>query len=216
MVAAHFGRTFVTTVVALVATVATQSPSAAAGSPVATAKERVIVDTLGVDPSTTFSLLGSGGQTVTINQFVGPRFTLDRRTRITEIGAFLNDCLQAMQAESCRATRPFTVQIHPEKNGAPDPNIVLATLVLSHNNDPSVVTYESVRPHIPPLPAGTYYALFAPQRTEDVGQLLGSANNGAYTAGLAELGYIITPAQVSVGVVPAAVRILGVPLGKHC
>lgn len=215
MVAMHFGRRLMTTLAVLVATAATQIPSAAVASPAGTAKERVIVDTLGVDPGTTFSVLGSGGQTVSVNQMVGPRFVLDRRTRITEIGGFLNNCEQIAQPDRCRDTGPFTVQIRPDKNGAPDPDTVLATLVLSHDNDPFVVRYEFVRPHIRPLPAGTYYALFVPQRTADVGLLLGSANNGAYTAGLAELGFITADGGAFVGVVPAAVRVLGIPLGKH-
>jgi hypothetical protein len=214
MVTTHIGRRLVTIVIALVAVVATQSPSVAIGSPAASARERVIVDTLGVDPSTTFSVFGSGGQVVSTDQVIGPRFTLDRRTRLTEIGAYLSDCLQLAEPARCRDTKPFTVQIRPDKNGVPDPDVVLATLVLAHNNDPFVVTYESVRPHLRPLGAGTYFALFAPQRTEDAGQLLGTANSGAYTAGLVDLGYI-TPAGAFAEVVPAAVRILGVPLGKH-
>jgi hypothetical protein len=214
MVKTQIGRRLLTIVIALVAVIAAQSPSAAVGSTADPATERVIVDTLGVDPSTTFSVFGSGGQVVSTNQVTGPRFTLERRTRLTEIGAYLNNCEQIAEPDRCRDTGPFTVQIRPEKNGLPDPDVVIATLVLSHDNDPFVVRYESVRPHIRPLRAGTYFALFAPQRTEDVGQLLGTANSGAYTAGLLELGYI-TPAGAFTGVVPAAVRILGVPLGKH-
>jgi hypothetical protein len=215
MVATHIGRRLMTIAIALVAMAATQTPPAAVGSPVAPTRERVIVDTLGVDPSTTFSVFGSGGQAVFTDQVIGPRFTLERRTRLTEIGAYLNNCEQIAQPERCRDTGPFTVQIRPEKNGVPDPDVVLATLVLSHDNDPFVVRYESVRPHIRPLRAGTYFALFAPQRTEDVGELLGTANSGAYTAGLVDLGYITPAGAFDAGVIPAAVRILGVPLGKH-
>lgn len=209
--ATHFGRKLMTTLIVFGVTAATQIPSAAVASSESRAKERVIVDTLGVPPTTTFSLAGSGGQTVAASQMVGPRFVLDRRTRITEIGGFLNNC--GSQPQNCQNTGPFTVQIRPDKNGAPDTNVVLATLVLSHDNDPFVVRYEFVRPHIPPLPAGTYYALFVPQRAGEAGLLLGSANNGAYTAGLAELGYITFDAGAFVGTVPAAVRVLGVPLG---
>ena len=182
------------------------------GMALATPREQTIIDTLGVDPTVTFSVSGASGETITVEQSIGPRFTLDRRTRITEIGAFITDCL--LSREGCADTPAFIVQIRPEKDGLPDPNVVIASFALSRNTDPFAFKYEFVRPHFRPLAAGTYFAIFATPRDADAGALLGTANSGAYVAGRIDLGFITPQGAADAGLVPAAVRILGVPLGR--
>jgi hypothetical protein len=109
-------------------------------------------------------------------------------------------------------TLPFIVQIRPSINGVPDPFTVLASFVLSHDNDPLVVSYEFATTNFT-LAAGTYFALFAPQGS-DAGFLLGSASDPfMYQAGMVTLGFLDpSTGQSSIGQVPAAVRILGVAI----
>jgi hypothetical protein len=170
-----------------------------------------IVDTLGAaTPDTTFNIFGSGGQAVLFNQFPGPKFTLTQPTTLTEIGGFLNNCgVIVMGIPQCPATLPFIVQIRPATNGVPDASTVLATFVLSHDNEPLIVSYESVAINLS-LQPGSYFALFAPQGT-DAGFLLGSALDPfQYQAGLIEVGFLDpTTGNATLGRVPVAVRILG-------
>src|SRR5439155_17738899 len=94
-----------------------------------------ILDALGAaTPTTQFSVSGSGGISVLSSQFVGPAFILTQPTTITEIGGFLNNS----------GTLPFIVQVRPSTNGVPDASTVLASFTLSNDNDPLVVSYESV------------------------------------------------------------------------
>lgn len=161
-----------------------------------------IVDTLGTaTPTTQFSLFGSGGQTIYSAQSLGPEFTLTESTTITEIGGFVN---------SQSLNLPFTVEIRPSLNDGPDPNTVLATYTLSHDNDPFVVSYESATMNLI-LGAGTYFALFASQG-DDGGYLLASASDPfAYQSGLVRMGVLdpttgfVYPTAEQFG----AVRILG-------
>ncbi|HEY6365469.1 MAG TPA: hypothetical protein VI585_11835 [Candidatus Binatia bacterium] len=98
-------------------------------------------------------------------------------TLITEIGAFVNNCRQIIRGVPlCPSTLPLTVQIRPAAiNGFPDPSIVLGEFSLSHDNNPLIISYESVAANII-LEPGTYFALFAPQ-LDDVGFLLSFASN---------------------------------------
>ena len=184
---------------------------AVAVSPPAGAADIIILDTLGTaTPSTTFSVFGAGGQSVFGSQLVGPRFNLAERTTITEIGGFLNNCVSIIGGvPQCPGTLPFTVQLRPSVDGVPDPLTVLATLVLSHDDDPLVISYESVSTDLT-LEPGAYFALFAPQ-DDDVGLLMGSASSpSAYQAGLTNVGFLdpTTGASFSSDQF-AAVRVLG-------
>ena len=83
-----------------------------------------IVDTLGLaTPDTVFRTPGSGGTVISAPdsflgmQSVGPLFALDKATRITEIGGFLD--------LHTAGTSPFTVQIRPVLDGLPDPGRLL-------------------------------------------------------------------------------------------
>jgi Tol biopolymer transport system component len=180
-------------------------------APSARATGTTILDTLGTaTPGTTFSVFGSGGVVVSSSQVVGPRFTLAERTTITEIGGFVNNCASIVGGvPQCPGTLPFTVQIRPSLSGAPDPSSVLATLVLSHDDDPLVISYESVSTNVT-LDAGTYFALFAPQ-DDDAGGLMGSASSPFdYQAGLTNLGFLDpTTGSSSNSDEFAAVRVLG-------
>lgn len=170
-----------------------------------------IVDTLGVaTPATQFSVFGSGGPSVSGFQFVGPKFTLTQPTVLTEIGGFVNNCDSIVGGvPQCPTTLPFTVQIRRSTNGLPDPSTVLASFVLSHDNNPLIVSYESVAINLP-LQPGSYFALFAPQNN-DGGFLLGSASSPFnYQAGLIDLGFLDPSTGISsVSQEFAAVRILG-------
>jgi hypothetical protein len=184
---------------------------AAFGAGTASAAETVFVDTLGIaTTTTTFSVFGSGGKGVGETQIVGPRFTLPETSVITEIGAFINNCEAIIDGvPQCPDTLPITVQIRPSVNGVPDPSTIIATFELSHDDDPLVVSYESVVPNLE-LGAGEYFALFAPQQ-EDVGFVLAGASDPfEYRAGLAMIGTLDpTTGASSTAEEFAAVRILG-------
>jgi hypothetical protein len=170
-----------------------------------------IVDTLGsATPSTQFSVFGSSGLSIFTRQFVGPRFTLTQQTVLTEIGGFVNNCREiVLGVPQCPVTLPFIVEIHPELNGIPDPSHVLATFVLSHDDDPLVISYESVVPNFS-LGPGTYFALFGSQN-DDAGFILGVAGAGSYRAGLTPAGVLdpTTGSSSASAGETMAVRILG-------
>jgi hypothetical protein len=174
-------------------------------APVSTGATISIIDSLGAaTPDTQFSVFGSsGGASILDFQFVGPKFTLTQTTTLTEIGGFVN-----CDIPQC-ATRPFTVQIRPSTNGVPDASTVLASFVLSNDNNPLVVSYESVAINLL-LKPGTYFALFAPQGTDE-GFLLGGASDPfVYQSGLIELGSLNPfTGDADVSQQFGAVRILG-------
>lgn len=164
-----------------------------------------IVDTLGAaTPTTKFDRPGSGGLTISAFQQGGPQFTLTQQTVITEIGGFIAD-------GGSPGTAPVVVQIRPSVNGSPDPSTVLATFVLSSDNDPSLISYEFTTPDRT-LEAGSYFALFAePAGSLADHYLLANASSPfTYTAGVPTLGALCggSPCTVSPSL-PAAVRILG-------
>lgn len=172
-----------------------------------------ILDALGAaTPTTLFSVFGSGGATVMSSAFPGPEFTLTQATTITEIGAFLNNC-RAINAgvPDCPGTLPFIVQVRPSKDGVPDASTVLASFTLSHDNDPLIISYESVAIDLT-LGPGTYFALFAPQGS-DAGFLLDNASDPFnYLAGTITMA-VLNPATGTSTVEHdrGAVRILGTP-----
>ena len=173
-----------------------------------------ILDALGAaTPSTQFSVFGAGGASVSSFQLAGPEFTLTEPTDITEIGAFLNNCESILDGvPQCPGTLPLTVQIRPSANGVPHPSIVLGSFVLSHDNDPLVISYESVALELTLIP-GTYFALFGAQGN-DGGALLDNATIPfTYQAGSINLGFFFpsTGSSVVQPNVPGAVRILGTP-----
>jgi hypothetical protein len=169
-----------------------------------------VVDSLaGLDTTTSFSVFGSGGQSIATSQLVGPRFILERRTLITEIGAYVMNCSTIIGGEPiCPDRKPFIVEIHPAVGGVPDPSIVLAVFHLSDDGDPLLVSFESVSTHFT-LPAGSYFALFAPGQPQDSGFLLGSAQVPfEYRSDLIPLG-VVTENGAYVVEGFAAVRIRG-------
>jgi hypothetical protein len=165
-----------------------------------------IIDTLGdATPATQFSILGHGGVAIRPTQFIGPQISLTQPTVLTEIGTFLN---------SPTGSGPFTVRIYRSKAGLPDPQALLTTLILSHDREPLVVSYESVSTRLVLAP-GTYFALFAPPDGDNgEGDLLAAARTPFdYRAGpttLACLGASCGSQTVFDGF--AAVRILGEPV----
>jgi hypothetical protein len=189
------------------------------GASRARASDPAIVDTLGAaTPDTTFSVSGSGGNAIDASQqLVGPRFTLTEDTVITEIGGFVNNCRSFVGGvPQCPGTLPFTVQIRPSTgSGVPALSKVLATVVLSHDDDPFVFSYESASTDLI-LKQGTYFALFAPQQ-DDAGALLSSAQIPfSYQAGSTRLGFLFPNLQGRFARFSAdtlgAVRILGHPV----
>lgn len=171
-----------------------------------------ILDSLGAaTPTTQFSISGSAGTSILPNQFVGPRFTLTQPTTLTEIGAFVNNCISFIEGvPMCPNTLPLTVQIRPATmSGVPDASTVLASFTLSHDNDPLTVSYESVAINLL-LQPGSYFVLFAPQGT-DQGFLLAQATVPFnYQAGLIQMGVLnLLTSNASVSSLFGAVRILG-------
>lgn len=121
---------------------------------------KVLVDALApATPETTFSVWASHGPTIDRNQFVGPEFTLDRPAVLSEVGGFLANCIGP--DPNCPEINDFEVQIRPAIPGGPDPSVILARFPLSNDGDPEITSYESVRMQLS-LPAGTYFAIFAP------------------------------------------------------
>lgn len=163
-----------------------------------------IFDALAEAPPTThFSRIGNGGVTIGPTQSVGPQFILTQPTILTEIGGFLN---------TSTGSSAFTVNIHRSKAGVPDPNAVEKKLVLSHDRDPLIVSYESVATHLV-LGPGTYFALFSPQDGGEGYILAGASDPFAYRARLTTLGCLGTSCRsqtVFEGF--AAVRVVGEPV----
>lgn len=173
-----------------------------------------ILDALGAaTPTTQFSVFGAGGSSVLSFQFVGPEFVLTQPTTIMEIGGFLNNCKSFVGGvPQCPGTLPFVVQIRPSTNGVPDASTVLASFTLSHDNDPFVISLESVAINLT-LGPGSYFALFAPQGSDE-GFLLGNASAPFnYQAGLITKGFFnpTTGASSVEANSGGAVRILGAP-----
>ncbi|MCS6927372.1 MAG: hypothetical protein NZ578_15890 [Candidatus Binatia bacterium] len=179
------------------------------------AEEQPIVDTLRGTPLTTqFSIFTSWGTAIYNRAHVGVQFTLGQPSVLTEIGAFVNNCHTISGGvPQCPETQPFTVHIHPAAgNGGPDLSTTLAVLVLSHDDDPLVVSYESVATHLR-LKPGTYFAMFVPQGG-DGGILLRSATQPFdYVAEVATISTVDPQTgTATLSRTPAAVRLLGLPL----
>ena len=184
------------------------------GSPLNAATPIEIVNSLGVaTPTTQFGLFGSSGATISPRQFVGPEFVLTEPTLITEIGGFVEKLSQIIDGVPVRSPLPLTVQIRPaDMNGFPDPSIILGEFTLSTDNDPLIISYESVAPNIILRP-GTYFALFAPQTSQidDVGTLLQSASNPFdYQGDPITIGVIAPSMVFPPQLARSAVRILGI------
>jgi hypothetical protein len=173
-----------------------------------------VLDTLGTaTPKTTFSVFGSAGQSISSGQIVGPQFTLTRRSVLTKIGAFINNCRSIISGvPQCPNTLPFVVQIRRSINGSPDPSLLIAATPLSHDNDPLTVSFESAQLNDVPLEAGTYFALFAPQQAGDAGFLLGTADG--FVAGLTTLGFVNLTGSSFASENFAAVRIIARPVQR--
>jgi hypothetical protein len=178
------------------------------------AQRVTVVDTLGTaTPRTTFSIFGTGGLAISSDDFVGPRFTLTRRSVLTRVGAFVNNCASIISGvPQCPHTRPFVVQIRREVDGRPDPRLVVAAAPLSHDNDPLIVSFESAEFDDVPLEAGTYFALFAPQQAADGGLLLATAPG--YIAGITALGTVNPFGSALDPANHAAVQIIARPVDK--
>jgi hypothetical protein len=174
----------------------------------------VVLDTLGTaTPTTKFSVFGSGGNGIFSEQFIGPQFTLPRRSVLTQVGGFVNNCDSILSGvPQCPNTRPFVVQIRRSVNGAPDPRLVVAAAPLTHDNDPLVVSFESARFDAIPLEAGTYFAIFTPQQAGDAGFLIGSALG--YAPGITAVGTITPAGSTFDAAAHTAVRIVARPVRR--
>lgn len=187
----------------------------ALSSLVGRAQGRVILDALGsVGTDTVFDLSDSNGTVVGPRQLVGPEFTLRQRTRIIEIGAYLNNCDSIVSGVVlCTAQFPLVVEIHASTEDGHPARDALVTLQLTHDHDPLHIRYEFVQPNIV-LPAGRYFALFAPRWETDSGMLLtGASSPLPFVAGHVALGTLDpqTGLTITNPEQPTAVRILGIP-----
>ena len=169
--------------IAICALIAASAPTTIAGAQV------TVVDGLnGRDPSASFTVFGTGGISILPTQHSGPEFVLTTPTSITEIGGFVNNCREIVAGvPACPNRSPLIVEIRPANAGRPDPRVVIASFALTDHGDPLLVSYESVHPNVL-LPAGTYFALFAPGNPADAGFILGGTND--YQAGLLRAGTV--------------------------
>jgi len=179
-----------------------------------------ILDTLGTaTPRTTFSVFGSAGMGIYSEAFVGPQFTLTRRSVLTTVGAFVNNCDQiSAGVPQCPNTRPFVVQIRRSINGMPDPRLLIAAAPLSHDNDPLTVSFESASFNDIPLEAGTYFAIIAPQQAGDAGIILSSVllpSGQRYVAGITVLGNVSPTGSTVEPAYHAAVKIIARPVTRR-
>ena len=137
---------------------------------IAAADPIVLVNTLGAaTPDSRFSMSGSSatpffGLHPYGSLFTGPRFILEQPGVLTSVGGFLNSCETVEGRLECPDAAGITVQIRPaiENNAdyGPDPERLLSTFPLSHDEDPFTYSFESASVRVP-LAAGAYYALFA-------------------------------------------------------
>jgi len=87
-----------------------------------------LVNTLGIaTPATQFDVNGTSGPAIgfvnpSLDLLFGPLFTLPTATVISEIGGFVETCI-----EPCSTPLPGRVEIHPAVNGAPDLQNLIAT-----------------------------------------------------------------------------------------
>lgn len=147
---------------------------------------------------------GTGGQGLADSLQLGPFFHLSGRTRITEIGGFLNTCSNILINPDCDPAA-FFVDIRPSFFGIPDLNNLLGTFALPLDSDPLTSTYLSVDPQLV-LPAGDYFAMFRAAGGSGDNYLVGDSN-GLF-ADFTILGITQGPEVI---VVRAATRILGEP-----
>ena len=145
-----------------------------------------------------FDTFGSGGLSILTTQYAGPQFTLTEITMITEIGAFMNHIGPG--------TQPFRVVLVRSTNGIPDLSKVFGQFLLSSDGDLTKVSYESAAMNLV-LRRGTYFALFAPQGSDE-GFILNSS--GSFLAGLVNLGIVdpsgTLPPQASLQFAAVTVR----------
>jgi hypothetical protein len=197
---------------ARIALVAALSPTLfvppATADPIRHASVTLLDSLAGASPATTFSVFGSGGISILENQFVGPQFVVNRRTTLTEVGGFINNCESISGGvPNCPGVLPFRVEIRGAVNGVPDLSRVLASVPLSDDQNPLRTSFESASLRLP-LSRGTYFALFVAEPGQ-AGFILGSALDPfAYQPGIVRLGDV-RGAQSSVIDTFAAVRVLG-------
>ncbi len=176
--------------------------------------QHAVVDRLDLAaPGMTFSVFGSSGGSISPTLSRGPMFVLTHPTLLTEFGAFVNNCaLIVGGVAQCPNTQPLVVEVRPSLGGLPDPDTVLATLELSHDNDPYLVSYEFVRGRWL-FPAGVYFALIRPAAPSDEGFIVGTATEPfQYEAGTGTDG-VLSGGGAAIEVAPGAVRILAVGRG---
>jgi hypothetical protein len=162
-----------------------------------TAKAIPIIDTLGAATSSTqFGAFGVSGLSIDGRQSVGPTFDLSQTTVITEIGGFLNNVA---------GNAPFTVEIYSLLSGVPDFSTLLASYTLSSDQNPNLVSFESIAPGLL-LGAGSYLALFTSPDPSVDGYLLATAQS--YQAGSTPILFLDRQTEgTSTTVEVAAVRV---------
>lgn len=142
----------------------------------------------------------------------GPEFTLDERTTLTEVGAFVESC--AFIDFGCPVgTPPFAVEIRRSVDGIPDTATALGRFVLSDDGDPTIVSYESTEPDLTLAP-GSYFALFGPQSETVAGGLVccpppWDVPPTIPVGGLVTLGFLAFPDSAWAWTDYVAARILG-------
>jgi len=121
-----------------------------------------IIDTLGVaTPAPQFDPHGPGGSSgpsIGASDFGrfswGPFFALRSPTVITEIGGFVETCLEICSG----LILPAFVEVYPSVQGLPDLDSLIASFTLSNDANPDLVSYESTSPGLL-LEPGAYFAV---------------------------------------------------------
>ncbi|HXW05954.1 MAG TPA: PEP-CTERM sorting domain-containing protein [Vicinamibacterales bacterium] len=196
-------------------------PSPATADPV-TLTSIAVVDTLGAaGTATRFNVGGSAGVPFFGlhsfgTAFVGPQFTLTRPSIVTRVGGYVNSCESIVNGvPQCVPASAIGVQIRPAQFGdpaaGPDPNQLLASATLSHDDDPFTIGFESASLDVL-LQPGTYYALFTLPPGEG-GFILSSAQEPfLFTAGAAMFGSLKPGVAGFVRLEQGAVRVDAAPI----
>ena len=189
----------------------------------ADASEAVIFDSLnGASAETSFEIgvYGTSGRGVSAEWHVGVEVMLTKPTMITEVGGIMNNCGQIVNGVAlCQGALPFVIEVRPTRNGYPDPDEVIANLVLTDDGNPLRYSYERWRGRLH-LRAGKYFFLVAPARAEDSGSILSTVcrlnNVGVcetiYEAERVHVWSLNTASAISqTDYMPAGFRVLGFP-----
>lgn len=155
-----------------------------------------VIDTIGTVPlDTHFSVWASGGASITPTRGSGVTFTVTEPVKLTEVGAFVNNCGEfAAGVANCPDRQPFVIEFRVVYENMFLSTLPTATVTLSDDGDPYLISYESAHPNLilGPSPQGPikYAAVIRPQG-DNTGWVLGSATSPfEYQSAATEVGIL--------------------------